>query len=65
MTPEETLEELRKLHWSKEEWLADDKKRKNFPNSVEVKKRERDALASAIDAFEKWCKKRADNGQAK
>lgn len=61
MSPEFLLEELRKLHWSKEQWLDNDKARKNFPGSIETKERERDVLAAVIGHFEKWCEKRAKN----
>lgn len=66
MTPEFMLEELRKMLWSKEEWLSDDKKRKNFPGSVETKQRERDVLAATVKHYETWTKKRAESsGQEK
>ena len=65
MTPEFILDELRKMHWSKVEWLADDRRRKNFPNSIETKERERDVLAAAAEGFEKLVAKRAELGKAK
>lgn len=64
MTPEEKLIELRKIHWSKCEWLENDKARKNYPNSVAVKERERDVLAAVIKDYEKWAAKRANDGKA-
>lgn len=66
MTPELKLEELKKMLWSKLEWLEDPKKRKNFPNSVETKSRERDVLAAVVSDYEKLIERRKQvaSGQA-
>lgn len=59
MTPEFKLDELKKMLWSKLEWLEHPTKRKNYPNSIETKSRERDVLAAVIADYEKLIEKRA------
>ncbi len=51
--------------WSKLEWLDHPTKRKNFPNSVETKSRERDVLAAVIADYEKLIEKRAQVASGK
>jgi hypothetical protein len=62
MTPELCLEELRKLAFSKRDWLTRFGDGKKFPETlIETRRRELETLEYAVSKFEIWVAKRAED----